>query len=110
MTRRCVLALTVLLAAPALLAMRTEEVWIPMKDGVRLAATLYRPEVEKRGARFPVLLEYLPYRKDDGTLSGDYASYAYMTARGYIGARVDVRGTGRSEGRSRPGILGAGAG
>ena len=77
--------------------MRTEEVWIPMKDGVRLAATLYRPDTQKPG-RLPVLFEYLPYRKDDGTLASDYPLYAYMAARGYIGARVDIRGTGRSEG------------
>ena len=69
-----------------------------MKDGVRLAATLYRPDVEKRGQRRPVVFEYLPYRKDDGTFAGDYPQYAYLVARGYIGARVDLRGTGRSEG------------
>ena len=99
MSRRVGLAALALLVAPGLHAMRTEEVWIPMKDGVRLAATLYRPDVEKRGERLPVLLEYLPYRKDDGTFAGDFAPYAYMTDRGYVGARVDVRGTGRSEGR-----------
>ncbi len=86
-------------AAGASVGMRTEEVWIPMKDGVRLAATLYRPDAEKAGERRPVVFEYLPYRKDDGTLAGDYPLYAYMVARGYVGARVDIRGTGRSEGR-----------
>src|SRR5439155_7043999 len=69
MTRRTILLLAWLPAAPALAAMRTEEVWIPMKDGVRLAATLYRPDVEKRGQRRPVVFEYLPYRKDDGTFA-----------------------------------------
>ena len=69
-----------------------------MKDGVRLAATLYRPDGPAPG-RLPVVFEYLPYRKDDGTLAGDYPLYAYMVAHGYVGARVDVRGTGRSEGR-----------
>ena len=78
--------------------MRMEEVFIPMKDGVRLAVTLYRPDVEKPGQRSPVIFEYLPYRKDDGTFGEDYGLYAYLTARGYIGARVDIRGTGRSEG------------
>lgn len=99
MIRRYAVALAFLLPAPALLAMRAEEVWIPMKDGVRLAATLYRPDREKPGERLPVVLEYLPYRKDDGTFAGDYPQYAYLTARGYIGARVDIRGTGRSEGK-----------
>jgi putative CocE/NonD family hydrolase len=87
-----------LAAAPALYGMRTEEVFIPMRDGVRLAATLYRPDTMKRGQRLPVVFEYLPYRKDDGTFGDDYGLYAYMVANGYIGARVDIRGTGRSEG------------
>ena len=100
MSLRKGIVLAALLACPAAAraGMRTEEVWIPMKDGVRLACTLYRPDAPKPG-RLPVIFEYLPYRKDDGTLAGDYSLYAYMTARGYVGARVDVRGTGRSEGR-----------
>jgi putative CocE/NonD family hydrolase len=98
--RRGLLAAFALLAAAGARAgMRTEEVWIPMKDGVRLAATLYRPDAPRKGERQPVLFEYLPYRKDDGTFAGDYPLYAYMVAHGYVGARVDIRGTGRSEGR-----------
>jgi predicted acyl esterase len=46
----------------------------------------------------PALLEYLPYRKDDAMLARDYELYAYLTARGYAGARVDIRGTGSSGG------------
>lgn len=41
-----------------------KEVWIPMPDGVRLAASLFMPADREAAARFPVLLEYLPYRKD----------------------------------------------
>jgi putative CocE/NonD family hydrolase len=96
--RSLLLATLLALPAAARAGMRTEEVWIPMKDGVRLAATLYRPDAPEPG-RLPVIFEYLPYRKDDGTLAGDYPLYAYMVAHGYVGARVDVRGTGRSEGR-----------
>ncbi len=70
---------------------------IPMPDGVRLAVTLYLPE--SGGAEpVPALLEYLPYRKDDAMLARDQALYAYLAARGYAGARVDIRGTGRSGG------------
>ncbi len=97
--RPLVLVLLAVLPACARGGMRTEEVWIPMQDGVRLAVTLFRPDAEKGGERRPVVFEYLPYRKDDGTLAGDYPLYAYMVARGYVGARVDIRGTGRSEGR-----------
>ncbi len=79
---------------------RIEYVWIPMKDGVRLAANLFMPTGAKPGERFPVLLEYLPYRKDDGTVTRDYAIQSYFVRRGYVGARVDIRGTGQSEGQT----------
>ncbi|HEX2157563.1 MAG TPA: CocE/NonD family hydrolase [Actinomycetes bacterium] len=69
--------------------------WIPMEDGVRLAVSLFLPE---SGEPAPVVLEALPYRKDDAT-----ASYRPEYARlceeyGYAVARVDLRGTGSSEG------------
>jgi predicted acyl esterase len=69
-----------------------------MKDGVRLAATLYMPDGAKPGDKLPALLEYLPYRKDDGTAAGDYPKHAYFARRGYVGVRVDIRGFGASEG------------
>ncbi len=77
---------------------RLENTWIPMKDGVRLAATLYRPDGTKPGDKFPALLEYLPYRKDDGTAARDYPLHAYFAHRGYVSVRVDIRGFGASEG------------
>ncbi len=70
-----------------------------MEDGVRLAATLYMPDGAKPGEKFPALLDYLPYRKDDGTAAGDYPKNAYFARRGYVAARVDIRGFGASEGR-----------
>jgi predicted acyl esterase len=76
-----------------------EKAWIPMKDGVRLAVTLYMPEGAKPGEKFPALLDYLPYRKDDATAAGDYPKNAYFARRGYVGARVDIRGFGASEGK-----------
>ena len=51
--------------SPPAYGVRLENTWIPMKDGIRLAATLYLPTGAKAGERFPALLEYLPYRKDD---------------------------------------------
>ena len=72
--------------------------WIPMKDGVRLAATLYMPDDGKEDEKFPALLEYLPYRKDDGTAAGDYPKHTYFARRGYVSVRVDIRGFGASEG------------
>jgi uncharacterized protein len=85
--------------SPSAYGVRMERVWIPMKDGVRLAATLYMPDGARPGERFPALLDYLPYRKDDGTAAGDYPKNAYFARRGYVGARVDIRGFGASEGR-----------
>jgi uncharacterized protein len=71
-----------------------EHVWIPAPDGVRLAANLYLPS--GRGP-WPALLEALPYRKDDVTAS--YASeYERLAEAGYAVCRLDIRGTGTSEG------------
>jgi uncharacterized protein len=84
--------------SPPIYGVRMEQAWIPMKDGVHLAATLYMPDGAKPGEKFPALLEYLPYRKDDGTAAEDYPHHAYFARRGYVGARVDIRGFGASEG------------
>jgi predicted acyl esterase len=84
--------------SPPVYGVRMEKTWIPMPDGVRLAATLYMPDGAKPGEKFPALLEYLPYRKDDGTAAGDYGKHAYFAHRGYVGVRIDIRGFGASEG------------
>jgi hypothetical protein len=70
---------------------------IPMPDGAGLAVTLYLP-AGAADLPVPALLEYLPYRKDDAMRVRDYQLYSYLTRRGYAGARVDIRGTGRSGG------------
>ncbi|WP_339672234.1 CocE/NonD family hydrolase [Dasania marina] len=74
---------------------------IPMTDGVNLAADLYIPEKMKSGDKFPVLLEYTPYRKNEGRGSR-LPLYSYFVHSNYIIARVDIRGTGNSEGRTIP--------
>ena len=74
------------------------QTWIPMKDGVRLAVNLYMPEGAKPDEKFPAILEYLPYRKDDWSLERDWKLHSYFVRRGYVTARVDIRGTGASEG------------
>ena len=84
--------------SPPAYGVRMERAWIPMKDGIRLAATLYMPDGAKPGEKFPALLEYLPYRKDDGTAAGDYPKHTYFAKRGYVSVRVDIRGFGTSEG------------
>jgi len=74
-----------------------ENVWIPMPDGVRLAARIWMPKDAKR-APAPALLEYLPYRKRDFMRSRDEPMHRYFALAGYASVRVDVRGTGDSEG------------
>ncbi|MFL5884450.1 MAG: CocE/NonD family hydrolase [Thermoleophilaceae bacterium] len=76
----------------------SKEVLVPMDDGVRLAATVAFPSVdgeEPARGRFPVVLEMTPYGREGicGCTPG-----ADFAARGIIGAVVDVRGTGGSEG------------
>ena len=75
--------------------------WISMPDGVRLAVDLYMPAGHGADGRFPVIVEYLPYRKTESR-ARNTALYSYFVNRGYVLARVDIRGTGNSEGRLIP--------
>ena len=69
--------------------------WIPMADGVRLSARIWRPAGLQPA---PVVLEYIPYRKSDAYRAHDDAWGAALAAEGFAYARVDVRGSGDSEG------------
>ena len=68
-----------------------------MPDGCRLAAKLWLP-VDAHQNPVPAILEYIPYRKSDGTANRDQVIHAYFAGHGYAGVRVDMRGTGNSEG------------
>ncbi|MGR3711570.1 MAG: CocE/NonD family hydrolase [Shimia sp.] len=70
-------------------------VLIPMPDGVHLSARIWRP---KGAGPVPAILEYLPYRKRDGTAVRDALTHPFMAGHGYVCVRVDMRGTGDSEG------------
>lgn len=70
-------------------------IWITLGDGTRLAARIWRPATD---GTFPVVLEYLPYRRGDGTAPRDDSTYPVYAAEGIIGVRVDSRGNGDSEG------------
>ncbi|MGY0693763.1 CocE/NonD family hydrolase [Virgibacillus sp. FSP13] len=76
---------------------KKEHVWIPMSDGKRLAATIWLPKDATENP-VPVILEYLPYRKDDFTAIRDSIRHPYFAGHGYASIRVDVRGTGNSDG------------
>ena len=79
-------------------AIRLQEAWIDLPDGVRLSGDIYMPVGGNAGGKFPVLLEYLPYRKHEYRIR-NYPLYSYFVQRGYGVAAVDIRGTGNSEGR-----------
>ena len=69
-----------------------------MEDGVRLAASLLLPGSVEGGEAAPVVLEALPYRKADATASYRPEYERLCGEYGYAVARVDLRGTGSSEG------------
>lgn len=80
---------------PPCAVIEERHVEIRLPDGCLLAARIWRPA---DGAAVPAILEYLPYRKGDGTLARDMLRAPYIAARGYAYVRVDLRGTGESEG------------
>lgn len=75
-----------------------ENSWIELPDGVRLAATLWLPADASETDRVPAVLEVIPYRKRDATATRDFQSHSYLAANGFAGCRVDMRGSGDSEG------------
>ncbi|MSP89070.1 MAG: CocE/NonD family hydrolase, partial [Alphaproteobacteria bacterium] len=71
--------------------------WIPLRDGTRLAARIWLP-ADATAVPVPALLEYIPYRKRDMTAFRDWRNHGYFAGHGYASIRLDVRGTGDSEG------------
>jgi len=74
-----------------------ENEWLTLTDGTRLAARLWIPAGADTVAA-PVVLEYIPYRKRDGTRALDNHTGARLAQHGIAFARVDIRGSGESEG------------
>ena len=71
-----------------------EHLFIPLADGARLAARLWLPAENPA----PAILEYIPYRKRDGTRARDEPMHGGFAANGYAAIRVDMRGSGESDG------------
>jgi putative CocE/NonD family hydrolase len=79
-------------------AIRTiENEWIPLKDGTRLAARIWMP-VDAAAAPVPVVWEYLPYRKRDLERQRDTGWAEAFAPYGFAFVRVDIRGSGDSDG------------
>ncbi|MFC0269586.1 CocE/NonD family hydrolase [Kushneria aurantia] len=74
-----------------------ENEWIGLADGTRLAARLWLPE-GCEAQPVPTILEYLPYRKRDGTAVRDELTHPWFAGHGYACIRVDMRGNGESDG------------
>lgn len=73
-----------------------DDIAIPMPDGTRLSARLWRPE--GTDGPVPLILEHLPYRKRDGTIARDSLTHPWFAGHGYACLRVDMRGNGDSDG------------
>jgi putative CocE/NonD family hydrolase len=71
--------------------------WIPLADGTRLAARIWLP-LDAEQNPVPGILEYIPYRKNDVYAEGDERRHGYVAAHGYACVRVDLRGSGDSDG------------
>ena len=75
----------------------TPDMGIVLSDGCRLSARVWMP-VDAAANPVPAVLEYIPYRKRDGTLPRDELMHPYVAGHGYASVRVDMRGNGDSEG------------
>ena len=77
----------------------TKNVMVPMRDGVKLVADIYRPAQNGKPAegRFPVLLVRTPYTR----AFQDRANAAFFVPRGYVFIVQSIRGRYGSEGHWR---------
>ena len=82
-----------LLSKPIYTVKKEEKVWVKMRDGVNLAADVYRPDAP---GTYPVILQRTPYSRKN---AGEAASYV---KRGYVFVAQDVRGKFDSEGKWEP--------
>ena len=73
------------------------DIGIIMPDGCRLSARIWMPS-DAESKPVPAILEFLPYRKRDGTTARDSLTHPYFAKRGYACIRVDMRGNGDSQG------------
>ncbi len=78
-------------------AVQETETWLRLSDGCRLAVRIWRP-TDSDTNPVPAVLEYIPYRKRDFTAERDVRTHPYFAGHGYASVRVDLRGSGESDG------------
>ena len=89
-----------------------KDVEIPLRDGVRLKADIFRP---KGGGKFPAIINIGPYQKDklwvppadleekaNEYMNWETVNPLWWVPRGYCAVRVDTRGSGKSPGKTDP--------
>ena len=76
------------------------DTWIPLSDGCRLFARIVLPRDADVNS-VPAILEYLPYRLTDVHARADAMHHPYWAGHGYAAVRVDIRGSGNSDGLLR---------
>jgi len=74
-----------------------EQLWIPLPDGQRLSARVFLP-VDAEDDPVPAIVEYNPYRKRDLTAVNNEPFHGYLAGHGYAGVRLEIRGSGESDG------------
>lgn len=88
------------------------DVDVPMRDGARLKADVFRPD---DGGRFPAILNLGPYQKDKlwvppanleekatPNMNWETVTPEWWVPKGYAAVRVDGRGSGKSPGQCEP--------
>ncbi|MGB3537693.1 MAG: CocE/NonD family hydrolase [Mesorhizobium sp.] len=73
----------------------TDPLFVTLADGTRIAITLWRPDTD---TKVPVVVEMVPYRRRDGTVTRDMEIHPWLAAHGIACARIDLRGSGDSDG------------
>ena len=68
-----------------------------MSDGTRLSARIWQPD-DAETAPKAAIIEYIPYRKRDLVRVRDESNHVYFSQHGFVSIRVDMRGSGDSEG------------
>ena len=81
---------------PAPATLTVNEVMIPMRDGVRLFAQIYRP-VNATGP-LPIVFQRTPYGVGQNTPAGVATALVDLPVDGYLLVLQDIRGRFKSEG------------